>query len=150
MPTNKVVKKPNKTTENIHLVAIWLIGMILILVPFLFTQSVFIGLIFSKTMLFYGLTTLLIVIYSILIYLDHRVLPTLNKIGFFWREFSSLGVSDCQLYFNETSGGNPSTGLGQTSFDPVALSGETGNNCNDITVIKSILKKAIIQGNINR
>ena len=74
-------KQPSKIITNLHLAAIWLIGIILILVPFLFTQSIFIGVIFSKTMVFYSLTTILVIIYSILIYFNHQFMPRFSKIG---------------------------------------------------------------------
>lgn len=75
------IKQPNKIITNLHLIIVWLIGIILVLVPLLFTQSIFIGLIFPKTMLFYSLTTILIIIYSILIYFDRQFIPRLSKIG---------------------------------------------------------------------
>lgn len=81
MSTSTINKQLSKRTTILHLITIWLIGAILVLTPLLLTQSVFIGLVFSKTMVFYSLTTVLIVIYSILIYFDQRFVPRLNKIG---------------------------------------------------------------------
>ncbi len=78
MLTKEQIKRLSK---SLHLTAVWLIGIILILVPFLFTQSIFIGMIFLKTMLFYSLTTILVVIYSILIYFDRQFIPRFSKIG---------------------------------------------------------------------
>lgn len=70
-----------RLSKNLHQIIIWLIGITLIFVPFLFTQSIFIGVIFSKTMLFYSLTTILVIIYSILIYFDRQFIPQFSKIG---------------------------------------------------------------------
>ena len=81
MSTNTPNKQLNRRIATLHLITIWLIGITLILTPLLFAQSIFIGLIFSKTMVFYSLTTILIILYSILIYFDQQFIPQLNKIG---------------------------------------------------------------------
>jgi O-antigen ligase len=79
------LKIPNKKSTNItlkiHQIVVWLIGLTIVLVPTLFTQSVFISPIFSRTMLFWGLTTALIILYGILILLDKQFLPKFSSIG---------------------------------------------------------------------
>lgn len=65
----------------IHLVVVTLIGIIVAVVPLYATQYVFAGLIFQKAMLFYALTTLLILAYLWLVYQDKRYLPRLNLVG---------------------------------------------------------------------
>lgn len=75
-------KKSANIAQKINQIIIWLIGITLALVPFLFSaHSVFAGMIFAKTMLFWGLVTLLVVLYCILICLDQNYAPKLSTIG---------------------------------------------------------------------
>ena len=72
----------NRTVKGLHLAIVWLIGITLALVPLLFSaQSVFAGMIFAKTMLFWGIVTLLVVLYCVLIYLDQNYTPKLSTVG---------------------------------------------------------------------
>jgi len=64
-----------------HSLTVSLIGVILAVVPFYATQYVFAGLMFEKAMLFYGLTTILILVYLWLVYLDKQYLPKFNLVG---------------------------------------------------------------------
>jgi O-antigen ligase len=68
-------------SKSIHLVVVVLIGVILAVVPFYATQYVFAGLIFEKAMLFYGLMTVLILLYLCLVFLDRQYLPKFNLVG---------------------------------------------------------------------
>lgn len=80
-----VVKKVDRlgiNTKRLHQLIIWLIGITLALVPLLFTaRSVFVGMIFAKTMLFWGLITGLVVLYCALIYLDREFIPKFSRTG---------------------------------------------------------------------
>lgn len=75
-------KKPHSVATKIYQIIIWMIGVVLALVPLLFSaQSVFTGMIFSKTILFWSLTTILIVLDCALIYLDREFIPKFSHIG---------------------------------------------------------------------
>ena len=68
-------------TTTLHAVVVTLIGVVLAAVPFYATQYVFAGLMFEKAMLFYSLTTLLILAYLWLLCLDCQYLPKFNLVG---------------------------------------------------------------------
>jgi len=66
---------------SVHRMVTILIGVILALVPLYATRYVFAGLMFQKAILFYGLTTLLILAYLWLIYCDKQYLPRFSLVG---------------------------------------------------------------------
>ncbi|OGB85231.1 hypothetical protein A2994_00055 [candidate division Kazan bacterium RIFCSPLOWO2_01_FULL_48_13] len=71
----------NVSAPTLHTVVVVLVGAILAAVPLYATQYVFTGLIFEKTMLFYGLMTLLILAYLWLVHTDRQYLPSFNLVG---------------------------------------------------------------------
>lgn len=76
----KKILEPN-FLDRWHQSAIWLIGLILLLVPLWVIRYIFVGLIFYKAMLFYILITALIAIYLWLVARRPQFLPRLNLIG---------------------------------------------------------------------
>lgn len=76
----KKILEPN-FLDRWHQSAIWLIGLILLLVPLWVIRYIFVGLIFYKAMLFYILITVLIIIYLRLLVRWPQLLPRLNLVG---------------------------------------------------------------------
>ena len=73
--------KSNLITNRLHTLAIWLIGITVASVPLWIPTYVFIGIGFNKAVLFYILTTVLILTYLCLIWRDKGYLPKFNLVG---------------------------------------------------------------------
>src|SRR4030042_5870756 len=65
----------------LHLIAVWLVGLILAVVPLFAVRYVFAGIGFEKALLLYGLVTILAVVYVVLVFKDDKFRPTFNVVG---------------------------------------------------------------------
>lgn len=70
--------------KNLHRSLVWSLAIILAVVPVFAMEYWFIGVILQKAWLFYGLTTILIIGYLMLVYLHRRWLPQMTWTAKFW------------------------------------------------------------------
>lgn len=75
---------PNVEVRVIQRLLVGLVAVVLGLVPVFAIKYWFIGVILQKAWLFYGLTTILVLGYLLLIYLDKAWLPKINQLGWWW------------------------------------------------------------------